>query len=114
MNAKEELLEVLSDLSKEVSDIKCLWVGYDEYLDRARQTRAFHNHTKLRVGWTEQELQKLWYDLDFEYDEGYGDQELFGIVWFNDGSWLERGEYDGAEWWAYRTTPKIPDNLNQI
>lgn len=24
-------------------------------------------------------------DLDFTYDNGYGGQELFGIVYFNDG-----------------------------
>ena len=111
MNAAEELLQALSDFSKEVSDIKCLWIGNGEYIDRAHQTRGFHNHIKLRVGWSEQDIQKLWHDLDFEYDDGYGDQELYGIVWFNDGSWLERGEYDGSEWWAYRTTPLIPDKL---
>ena len=125
MNAAEELLEVLSDSHKyinipkrdvntNVSDIKCLWIGYGEYLDREKNTRAFDKHIKLRVGFTEQELQQIWYDLDFDYGDGYGEQELFGLVWFNDGSWLERWEYDGSEGWVYKTTPKIPDNLNQI
>lgn len=40
---------------------------------------------------------------DFLYDEGYGSQEIAPdlIVYFNDGSYLRREEYDGAEWWEY-------------
>tara|TARA_R110000868_G_scaffold234054_3_gene487767 strand:+ start:1798 stop:2109 length:312 start_codon:yes stop_codon:yes gene_type:complete len=103
MNTLQELQETLSDFSKEVSDIKCLTISYEQ--------QTFN----LKIGWTEQDWNKLLNDLDFEYHEGYGGQELFdSIVWFNDGSWLERGEYDGSEWWAYKTTPLIPDNLNQI
>jgi hypothetical protein len=44
-------------------------------------------------------------DLDFEYDDGYGEQVLFGYVVFKDGTWLSRSEYDGSEWWEYNTTP---------
>jgi hypothetical protein len=43
--------------------------------------------------------------LDFTYDAGYGGQELFGFVVFEDGTWLERGEYDGSEWWEHKQTP---------
>lgn len=110
INAAEELLQALSDFSKEVSDIKCLWIGHEECYDENRDT-SYEQTFNLKIGWTEQDWQKLMHDLDFEYDEGYGGQELFGTVWFNDGSWLERGEYDGSEWWAYRTTPLIPDKL---
>lgn len=42
------------------------------------------------------------------YDSGYGGQELFGTLWFSDGSWADRGEYDGAEWWEHRSFPAIP------
>lgn len=43
---------------------------------------------------------------DFEYDAGYGgaviavDLVILGSDW-----WLERGEYDGSEWWAFKTRP---------
>jgi len=53
-----------------------------------------------------------WQDLqvlDFRYDGGYGGQELFGTVWLKDGTWMERGEYDGSEWWEHRTRPEIPN-----
>jgi hypothetical protein len=49
--------------------------------------------------------------LNFGYDSGYGSQELFGIVWFEDGSWAERDEYDGSEWWQRYSCPQIPENL---
>ena len=47
------------------------------------------------------------------YDNSYGTQELFGIIWINNGNWLERHEYDGSEWWEYKSPPVIPDFLQQ-
>jgi hypothetical protein len=43
-----------------------------------------------------------------EYDAGYGGNEipLDLVVVFSDGSYLSRGEYDGAEWWDYHQTPQ--------
>ncbi|RVU70031.1 hypothetical protein EJK17_09890 [Lactobacillus xujianguonis] len=39
-----------------------------------------------------------------EYDSGYGGQGLASdlIVFLKDGCWLERHEYDGAEWWELK------------
>lgn len=43
---------------------------------------------------------------DVEYDNRYG---VVGIaedlVVVGNGWWLERGEYDGAEWWSFNTAP---------
>jgi len=46
---------------------------------------------------------------DFEYDNGYGAQSILRdlVIVFNDGSWLERHEYDGSEWWEYKTCPIV-------
>ena len=49
--------------------------------------------------------------LDFDYDSGYGGQELYGTIWFKDGTWCDRGEYDGSEWWQHQEVPKIPKEL---
>jgi len=49
-------------------------------------------------------------ELDrMEYDDGFGSQRLFGQVVFKDGTWMERREYDGSEWWEYKSCPKEPD-----
>ena len=46
--------------------------------------------------------------LDFEYSDGYGCQELQGTIWYSDGTWSERGEYDGSEWWEHKERPPLP------
>jgi len=60
----------------------------------------------MRFGPDQERL--LWEFLDRQYDSGYGEQKLFGIVWLQDGSWLTRGEYDGKEWWEHNKRPLIP------
>ena len=46
--------------------------------------------------------------LDFDYNSGYGKQDLFGIIWHEGGTWSERTEYDGMEWWEHKKCPDIP------
>lgn len=94
LNAKQELLEHI-----EQRTIKCAIVslGYEN-------RKMFH----LRVG----DDPNVFFDqLDFGYDASYGSQELFGLIWYEDGTWSERGEYDGSEWWEYRSVPNIPEYL---
>lgn len=43
--------------------------------------------------------------LDFEYDSGYVGQELNGYIWYADGTWSDRKEYDGSEWWRHQGRP---------
>ena len=49
--------------------------------------------------------------LNFIYDDGFGSQEFFGYIWYTDGTWSERKEYDGAEGWIYKSVPDIPPEL---
>lgn len=62
----------------------------------------------LMHNYTPEELEEFMNMLDFDYDDGYGMQYLDGIVWLENGTWLERGEYDGSEWWYLKSTPVIP------
>ena len=48
---------------------------------------------------------------NFEYDNGFGGQELFGTIWYTDGTWADRGEYDGSEWWQNNVCPIVPEEL---
>ena len=44
----------------------------------------------------------------YNYDEGFGSAEVnktLRIVFYDD-SFLERGEYDGSEWWEYKKLEK--------
>jgi hypothetical protein len=44
---------------------------------------------------------------NFEYDDGYGWQEISSSINIvGDDWWMERGEYDGAEWWEFKSLPK--------
>jgi hypothetical protein len=103
MNAKQELLEKL--LGKPL--VKCAELYTEDWGDDGE----IKNFIRLKVNYTSDEFDEFIKSLDFDYDNGYGGQNLFGYVWFNDGSWLDRGEYDGSEWWQYQTTPKIPNEL---
>tara|TARA_R110002020_G_scaffold36503_4_gene109773 strand:+ start:1082 stop:1420 length:339 start_codon:yes stop_codon:yes gene_type:complete len=67
----------------------------------------------LPVGFTKEEYDNFIKKLDVEYDDGYGGQELFGTIWLKDGTWMDRGEYDGSEWWNHQVCPEIPDELEQ-
>lgn len=46
-----------------------------------------------------EELEKI------NYYRGYGTQELFGVIVFNDGTWFSRWEYDGSEGWEFNQIP---------
>lgn len=101
MNAKQELLSLLEKKTPiKCAQIKSYFVNNGPLI--------FYN---LKVNHTEEELNKFLDSLDFNYDSGYGWQQLFGTIWFTDGSWADRDEYDGSEWWEHRRLPDIPQDL---
>ena len=50
--------------------------------------------------------------LDFTYHDGHGLQNLFGCVWYVDGTWSEREEYDGSDCWQHRNRPSKAAELS--
>jgi len=70
-----------------------------------------HYNVSLPLGYTEEQYANFMLDLDFTYDNGFGGQEVDGEIWFKDGTWADRGEYDGSEWWNYHKCPKVPTFL---
>ena len=86
MNAKEELLKHIGD--REV-----------------KYVRVYRGNNKVIEGTLDEVLPSL----DFLYDNGYGSQKLEGTIWYSDGTWSERGEYDGSEWWEHRECPPLPN-----
>jgi|688.fasta_scaffold1218650_2 hypothetical protein len=106
MNAKEELLMTLQQTDN-LNNVKCV------YIYKETDFYNISNIAVLKLGYSEEDWQKFLEALDFTYDHGYGSQELFGNVWFKDGSWLSRAEYDGSEWWNHSTCPEIPEECLQ-
>lgn len=51
-----------------------------------------------------------------DYHAGYGSAEVATdlIIVFNDGSRLDREEYDGAEWWEFRNPFQMPTEIKPI
>jgi hypothetical protein len=101
INAKEEFVRHTGTMT-----IKCAYIQFIENPD----DRKFF----LTTGFTEYEYNQFLSDIDREYNNGYGGQELDGMIWYEDGTWTTREEFDGSEWWVYREVPEIPDFLNRI
>jgi len=97
-NAKTEFIE-----EAEGKTVKCAVVQYGEY----RITAEYF----LSCDYTPAEYDAFLQSLDFEYDNGFGLQELFGIIWYTDGTWSERYEYDGEEEWQHCKVPVVPPEL---
>ena len=100
-NAKTELLGAIPN----GLIIKCAEIELDD--NYGTNVRRFD----LKVGYSPEEYNKFLNELDFEYDSGFGGQELFGTVWLSNSTWLSRGEYDGSEWWEHNELPAIPERL---
>jgi hypothetical protein len=87
MNLRRETAEMLKGQGKTAADV--CWVQWGE----------FH------CSWDE-----FVAAANFDYDNGYGGNEIpmdlkvVGTDW-----WLERGEYDGSEWWEFKTMPIKPE-----
>ena len=107
-NAKEEFLHATRRNEVKCAEIRysacCLW-------EMSGQEPPPSKELILKVGYTSEELEEFLNQLDFDYDAGYGGQELFGTVWFKDSGWIDRGEYDGSEWWQTHYCPSIPEEL---
>jgi hypothetical protein len=43
--------------------------------------------------------------IDVQYDSGYGTMYLWGRIMYDNGTWSDRGEYDGSEWWQLHELP---------
>lgn len=98
-NAKQEFIEHIED-----RQVKCAIIV-------ARINYGPINTYTLRCNHTPAEYDAFLQSLDFDYDAGYGGQELHGIIWYMDGTWSERGHYDGSEWWEHREAPEVPKEL---
>ena len=104
-NAKQELLNAMSS---NIANLRCATITHNPFYDETESKKVV-----LKEGYTQADLDKFLSKLDFDYDAGYGSQELFGMVWFKDSAWMDRYEYDGAESWNWHQYPSIPNELKE-
>lgn len=109
MNAKIEFLNTIQN-----KDVLCAVIekklSIVERLDGDDDLKTF----VLRRGFTDSEMSEFLKSIDFEYDNGYGTQELFGFIWYKNGLWNERRDYDGSENWVLKEVPQIPEECNAV
>ena len=107
-NAKHEFLLTILERVVKCAEIEysasILW-GIDD------ETPPPSKSIILKVGYSDAEWEEFLKALDFNYDSGYGSQELYGTVWFEDNAWMERTQYDGMETWTVLSLPDIPSEL---
>lgn len=97
-NAKDEFLEEIKD-----KKLICANISKNRYDDDDCPVHI------LKENYTKEDFDKFLSDINFEYSSGYGGQELFGLILFED-SYSNRGEYDGSEWWDNHKMPTV-DNI---
>lgn len=107
-NAKKEFLDHINDRCIGGRTVRCAWVQFEYHRDDNDKPIK---HV-LPVGYTPEDLVLFLEEINQNYDNSYGGQELFGTIWYTDGiTWSERGEYDGSEWWEFREVPDITPEL---
>ena len=51
----------------------------------------------------------------YDYDNGFGGEEVpIDLLVVGKDWWIERHEYDGSEWWEYKTLPQRPRTVKKI
>lgn len=97
MNAKQEFVRAVGKQKVECAVI--------------RESYSEHTIAELKLNYSLDELDEFLDKLDFEYNNGYGSQELDGTIWCDGGVWFTRWEYDGSEGWEIHKMPLIPEYL---
>lgn len=102
-NAKEEFLRATSDCK-----IIAAYVELNSYLEDIGDD---NDRGRLKPLYTKKDYDNFLNFLDQEYDNGFGGQNLYGTIYCEDGIWLDRGEYDGSEWWQEHQYPNMKEHF---
>jgi len=105
MNAMEEMLDLINISAQ--TGIRCAKILF--YSDGWSADKTII----LKDNYDHKELIKFFEELDFEYSYGPVCWGIYGTVWFLDGTYADREEYDGSECWRIHRTPEIPKELTK-
>ncbi len=86
MNLLKETKEILKQNNKKIEDIR--WIGNNIYFV---------------------DIEKFIEIANVNYNDDFGSSKVAeDLLIVGDNWWLERHEYDGSEWWEYKTIPIMP------
>jgi hypothetical protein len=111
INAKKEFLDITEGLEVLCATISVCGDELTSHWFPKNSNIVKDKSLTLPVNYTQEEYQNFLNELDFEYDDSWGHQYLYGTIWLKDGRWIERLEYDGSESWRLVEHPKIPNEL---
>lgn len=94
MNLKRETLLKLDEIGRRAEDVEFAKITYFSWQSSDEQKLLIDSEEPF-------DIEKL----NMNYDNGYGVQHICGFIVFRDKTWLERAEYDGAEWWEFKKCP---------
>ena len=93
-NAKQEFLNHIGQKNSNLSGNsirKVLCASIQKGDDYGDDDEIIERTVILTTGYTKENWNDFLSKLNFMYDSGYGGQELFGTIWYVDGTWSERG-----------------------
>ena len=102
MNVKKEFISHLEKIQKNNKEVISAIIALKRFLDTDLKI-------VLNPNYNEGEYNNFLKALNVEYNDAFGIQELYGYIWYNDGTWSERYEYDGSECWSYKKCPSFQD-----
>lgn len=106
-NLKKETLNDIVNSNHTINNI--LWAKVVKHLPLPN--RPIINI--LKVNYSEDELNNFINYLDYNYkkvfNKRYDEQEVYGVIVFNDGTYLKRDNYYTHEAWSFRTKPSIQE-----
>ena len=103
-NAKEELLEELLEEGLSLSHITKARVSWEWPGPSGRRLTSKNGSYNV---FTQENIEDLLVFLDVNYDNGWGNQMLWGDIVISKEVWFERDEYDGKEYWKKRQCPEF-------
>ena len=105
----EEIIQDLKENGLDPADIVCIEIYTEPYDDE---------NVPMDIKWRPENgtsLKTLFGYLNrFQYNAGYGSQELYGTIYLTESRWFERHEYDGCESWVlkqFEPSEKFTENV---
>ena len=91
INAKQEFLDHINEQCVGGRTVRCAKISIHNAKNNV--------YSILPVGYTPEDQESFLEEINLDYNDGYGGQNLYGTIWYDDGvTWSQRGEYDGREW----------------